>query len=777
MWWDGEFFAKKSWCVTNRFFSFWSSRARTQQALAASDEFDEKFDQVTLSFLYSCTTSIPLSNDMSYTLTVAAKAPVVAYSALAAAAFVNSAKADTIAVKFVDDKQVDGASVTLVKGDSTFKNADVLSKLVSDFPSVLVGADDAAEWIKFADELTVKDFKKLAVSLEKLDAHLNFRSFIIGYQPSIADIAIWGALRSNGMVGSIIKNTVYINVSRWYIFLESDARFGGLHEQLTKSVAELKKQAKTKSDGTKETHKANFDIDLQDAEDGKVVTRFPPEPSGYLHIGHAKAAILNQYFAQQYHGKLIIRFDDTNPSKEKAEFQQSIIEDLELLGIKGDQITYSSDYFQKMYELCVQLIKDGKAYADDTPQEKMREERMEGIPSARRDRPIEETLKIFEEEMKNGTEIGQSYCIRAKMSFDNPNKAMRDPVIYRCNLTPHHITGTTWKMYPTYDFCVPIVDALEGVTHALRTIEYRDRNPQYDWFLENLGLRKVHIWDFARVNFVRTLLSKRKLQWFVDKKYVGNWDDPRFPTVRGVRRRGMTVEGLRNFVISQGPSRNVINLDWNVIWALNKKVIDPIAPRHTAIVNPVKVHLSGGPEKPVTEKKPKHKKNPDVGEKDVIFASDVIIDQDDADSLEDGEELTLMDWGNVIITKLNKGEDGKVTSIDAKLHLEGDFRKTKHKVTWLADTDDVVKVDLVDFDHLITKDKLEEGENFEDFLTPKTEFHTAGLGDLNVKQMKVGDIIQFERKGYYRLDEIKDGQYIFFTIPDGKSVSKYGAKK
>lgn len=719
--------------------------------------------------------SIP---EMSYSLTVAAKAPVVSYAALTAAAFVNSRSEGSVNVDFVDDKAVEGAAVVLKKGEESFKDSEVLKQFSQVFPAALTAAAESAEWIDFAtSELSVKDFKKLSVSLEKLDAHLNFRSFIVGYSVSVADIAVWGSLRANGVVGSIIKNTVYTNVTRWYQYLEQDKRFGGQVELMVKSVAELKKKTKVKSDGSKESHKANFDIDLQDAKDGEVVTRFPPEPSGYLHIGHAKAAILNKYFADQYHGKLIIRFDDTNPSKEKIEFQDSIIEDLELLGIKGDKTTYSSDYFEDMYQLALKLIKDGKAYCDDTIQEKMRQERMDGIPSERRERSIEENLRIFTEEMKLGTEEGQKNCLRAKMSFDNPNKAMRDPVIYRCNLTPHHRTGTTWKIYPTYDFCVPTVDAIEGVTHCLRTIEYRDRNPQYDWFLKELNLRKVHIWDFARVNFVRTLLSKRKLQWFVDKGYVGHWDDPRFPTVRGVRRRGMTVEGLNNFVISQGPSRNVINLEWSIIWAMNKKVIDPIAPRHTAIVNPVKVTIAGAPTEPVIEKKPKHKKNPDVGVKDVIFYNTVLIDQDDANSLEDNEELTLMDWGNIIVTKLHK-EGDNVTAIDAKLNLEGDFRKTKHKVTWLADTADKVDVDLVDFDLLITKDKLDEGDNFEDFITPETEFHTAGIADLNVKQMKVGDIIQFERKGYYRLDQVEEGKpYVFFTIPDGKVINRYGAKK
>ncbi|ODQ82122.1 hypothetical protein BABINDRAFT_33399 [Babjeviella inositovora NRRL Y-12698] len=721
------------------------------------------------------------------TLQIAAKAPLVGYPALIAAAVVNSASTDApIKVDFVDDKVAaadqKSAPIKLVTGGTTvYETTEALNVLADTYPAALLEREASQTWVKFAfEELSVKDFKKLSVSLEKLDAHLNFRSFVLGNQITLADVAVWGVLRANAVMGSVIKNSVYINVTRWYSFVESDKRFGTVVELMAASLAELRKNAKAAAGGKKEGHKASFDIELKGAKDGEVVTRFPPEPSGYLHIGHAKAAILNKYFADMYHGKLIIRFDDTNPSKEKVEFQESITEDLKLLGITGDVTTFSSDYFQIMYDYAVQMIKDGKAYCDDTAVEQMRDERMNGIASPRRERTVEENLKLFTEDMKNATEEGLKNCLRAKIDYQALNKTLRDPVIYRTNLTPHHRTGTAWKIYPTYDFCCPIVDSLEGVTHALRTIEYRDRNAQYDWMLNAMKLRKVHIWDFARVNFVRTLLSKRKLQWFVDKEMVSNWDDPRFPTVRGVRRRGMTVEGLKNFVVSQGPSKNIINLDWNLIWAVNKKVIDPIAPRHTALnaKNLVKVHLANGPEKPYSEKKPKHKKNAEVGEKDVIFAADLLLEQEDAATLEDGEEATFMDWGNVIINKIHK-EGDVIKSIDATLHLEGDFRKTKHKVNWLADTADTVKVDLVDFDHLITKDKIEDGENFEDFLTPETEFHTAAIADSNVSQMKEGDIIQFERKGYYRLDQVsKDGKpAVFFTIPDGKSVNKYGAKK
>ncbi|KAM9886014.1 hypothetical protein OXX79_014451, partial [Metschnikowia pulcherrima] len=250
----------------------------------------------------------------------------------------------------------------------TAGETEVLQVLASLAPSIAATAKESAEWVQFAlSKLANKNFKALTADLEKLDAHLNFRSFIVGHKVSLADIAVWGVMRANAVMASVVKNEVYIN-----------------------AINELRKSAKAAKGEKKETHKANFAIDLPNAETGKVVTRFPPEPSGYLHIGHVKAAILNEYFAHEY--------------KEKTEFQDAIIEDLALLGIKGDQVTYSSNYFNEMYDYAVQMIKDGNAYCDDTPLEKMREERMVGDASARRERSVEENLKIFTEEMKNGTE-------------------------------------------------------------------------------------------------------------------------------------------------------------------------------------------------------------------------------------------------------------------------------------------------------------------------------------------------------------------------------------
>ncbi|KAJ2996064.1 hypothetical protein HDV02_000214 [Globomyces sp. JEL0801] len=600
---------------------------------------------------------------------------------------------------------------------------------------------------------------------------------MVGYHVTLADFAVWGALRSC----EIFVKQVKVRLILFQLLLSLLSSL----ESVTSALAALenaKDGAKDRSDRGnlfQLKYSGNMEIPLPDAHEGHVVTRFPPEPSGYLHIGHAKAALLNDYFARSYKGKLILRFDDTNPSKEKMEFENSIKEDLKLLGIKPDVTTHTSDNFDKIYDYAVALIKQGGAYVDNTDVDTMRDERFNGIESKNRNLSIEENLRIFDKEMKKGTELGMTYCLRAKIDMQDPNKCMRDPVLYRCNSTPHHVHGTKWKMYPTYDFACPIVDALEGVTHALRTIEYRDRNAQFEWFLNALKLRKVHVWDYSRLNFVYTLLSKRKLTWFVEEKLVTGWDDPRFPTVRGVLRRGMTVDALRTYIISQGASQREINLEWDKIWAINKKVIDPISPRHTALIkeNLVKVKVLDEDLQPHVKAVPKHKKNPDVGTKTTTYSRDCYLEQADAATLEIGEEVTLMDWGNVFVKNIVKSGE-LVKSVEISLHLEGDFKKTKKKLTWLSEgskpESKLVDVVLFDFDYLITKKKLEEDDDIKDCLSPKTEFKYPAVGDANLRLLKKNDIIQFERKGYYICDKPAtkgdDCVYLNF-IPDGRAES------
>lgn len=276
---------------------------------------------------------------------------------------------------------------------------------------------------------------------------------------------------------------------------------------------------------------------LVDAVQGQVVTRFPPEPSGYLHIGHVKAAMMNYHYSRMHEGKMILRFDDTNPMNEKIEFVDNIIRDLKTLGITPDSVTYSSDYFEMIQDHMKRLISDGKAYADNTPAEEMKEQRDAGVESKHRQNTVEQNLALFEGMLKGEK---MDYCIRAKLNMQDKVKCLRDPVFYRTKDIPHHRTGDRYKAYPTYDFCCPIVDSVEGVTHALRTIEYRDRNALYAWVQKSLDLRPVVIYDFSKLNLLSTCLSKRKLRWFVENNHVDGWNDPRFPTIQGIMRRGMT---------------------------------------------------------------------------------------------------------------------------------------------------------------------------------------------------------------------------------------------
>ncbi|KAH0810644.1 hypothetical protein GEV33_012149 [Tenebrio molitor] len=509
---------------------------------------------------------------------------------------------------------------------------------------------------------------------------------------------------------------------------------------------------------------------------GKVVVRFPPEASGYLHIGHAKAALLNQYYQEAFQGKLIMRFDDTNPAKENVHFEKVILEDVAMLEIKPDMFTHTSQYFDLMLEYCEKLLKEGKAYVDDTDPETMKAQREQKIESSNRNNTYEQNAKLWEE-MKKGTAQGQKYCVRAKIDMQSPNGCLRDPTIYRCKNEPHPRTGDKYKVYPTYDFACPIVDAIEGVTHTLRTMEYHDRDPQFYWFIDALGLRKPHIWEYSRLSMTNTVLSKRKLTWFVNEGLVDGWDDARMPTVRGVLRRGMTVQGLKEFIIAQGSSRSVVFMEWDKIWAFNKKVIDPIAPRFTALDfdSPVTVNVKGVKEECLTV--PKHPKNNDVGTKSVWIGPKILIDRVDADSLKEGENATFINWGNLLVKKINR-ENNVITSIDAEPNLENkDYKKTL-KLTWLAVTEKAkfAPTWCVYFDHIISKPLLGKDEDFKQFIGHETRKEIQMIGDPELRNLKKGDIIQLQRRGFFKVDAAyetmslytcKEQPIILFYIPDG----------
>ncbi|KAJ1566452.1 hypothetical protein HK405_009756, partial [Cladochytrium tenue] len=670
---------------------------------------------------------------------------------------------------------------------STYPALRLLSRYTPEFASALGTADPVRAsqvdyWIDFCvDSLAPSaGFKHLAAAFAKLDTHLKLRSFLVGYHLTLADLACWGALKSSPVFTKQLKSgqDVGTYLTRWYLHVESLDFVRQALANVDKAVAEVRKA---------KTDQGSFEIGLKDAEHGKVVTRFPPEPSGYLHVGHAKAALLNDYFAQTYNGKMILRFDDTNPSKEKTEFEDAITYDLSLLGIKADSVSHTSDFFQEIYDIAVGMIKKGLAYCDDAPQEVMQEERRNMIDSKNRSNSVKENLRRFAE-MTKASEEGQRNCLRAKINMQDTNGSMRDPVIYRCNLTPHHLTGSKWKLYPTYDLACPVVDSLEGVTHALRSMEYRDRNVQYAWFLKALDLRTVHVWDFSRINFVYTLMSKRKLTWFVENGLVSGWDDPRFPTVRGIRRRGMTIQAIREYILMQGASQKLLELEWDKIWAKNKSIIDPEAPRHTALlrdkITKVRV-VDKDTFAPYAKEMPKHKKNPAVGMKQTVYSSELYLEFSDAQTLTEKEEVTFMDWGNVIIEKIEWSPDRTfIGLIEISLNLDGDFKKTKKKLTWLSralpdgrNELAPVKLVLLDYDFLITKKKLEENDELKDCLNPKTEFRTEAWGDSNLRFCKHGDIIQLERKGYYIVDvpydEAGDGAapMHLILIPDGSAAS------
>lgn len=357
--------------------------------------------------------------------------------------------------------------------------------------------------------------------------------------------------------------------------------------------------------------------------------------------------------------------------------------------------------------------------------------------------------------------------------INNVNGALRDPVIYRCNLQPHHRTGTTWRVYPTYDFCAPFLDSLENVTHALRTSEYRDRNEQYDWFQNALGIRRVEIFDFSRMNFIRTVLSKRKLTQMIDRGIVWGWDDPRMPTIRGIRRRGMTIPTLREFILKQGPSKNLVRMDWSILWAMNKKHIDRIVARYTAIPRKDAVIASvNGIDTKTSAEKPKHAKYSNFGMKRVLFAKEIVLCQDDAQSFAIDEEVTLMNWGNAIVRDISTDPTtGIVLALKLDLNLQGDFKNTEKKVTWLAnDPENKIPVELVSFDYLIIKDKIEKDDDLLQLLADRTEFRTEAWADCNVSSLAQGEIIQCDRTGYFRVDRaFHDGQpAVVFNIPTGK---------
>lgn len=525
-------------------------------------------------------------------------------------------------------------------------------------------------------------------------------------------------------------------------------------------------------DVLKNVCKSQAPLALKNVQDGdEVCLRFAPEPSGFLHVGHGKAAFIGDWFARRYKGTLILRFDDTNVDKSEDTFEQSILNDLMTMNILPDKVEYTSEYFDKLLDYCTMFIKEDKAYCDATPTEEMSKQRLSKTANEYRSASIEENLKVWGKMQKGEA---QEYVVRAKIDIRNKNGCLRDPVMYRSKTAPHFRTGTQYKVYPTYDFSCPIVDSLEGITHALRSSEYTDRKAQYNWFAEAARLRIPEVWEFSRLDFVKSSFSKRKLRGLVNEGLVWGWDDPRFPTIQGILRQGMNILALRAFIISQGASRNVTTMEWDKIWTNNRRVIDDIAPRYTAIelAKAKKCTIVNGYDE--IRIIPKHKKNPSIGDKNVVLSKHLLIEGEDAITFEIDEIVTFMDWGNMKV--LSRDDEG---NLELEFLADNtDFKKTK-KVTWVVDAKDLVPIKAYKFGSLLTRELNKDEKTCLDAFNKESITVTELAGVADLRGVKRGDVIQLERRGFYKCDVAlgrEDNQtvkpLILFEIPDGKTPKK-----
>ncbi|KRY30897.1 Bifunctional glutamate/proline--tRNA ligase [Trichinella spiralis] len=630
-------------------------------------------------------------------------------------------------------------------------------------------------WVEYAlklGEVQPNEQNALLLFLEKYlleRKSTNSLLTLVGESKTFADYAVWSSLNSTEIKGKLQNFPTVLQYSGNIVSNNVADAVWQLVEKNCKTTENI---------GYSKKDEGKY-VELPGAKQNEVVVRFPPEASGYLHIGHAKAAMLNQYYRDIFNGKLIMRFDDTNPAKETEEFEEVILDDLKLLQITPDHWSRTSDHFEQILKYCEQLLEESKAYVDDTEPDLMKQEREQRKESRCRNNSVKRNMELWEE-MKNGTTVGQRCCVRLKIDMDSDNGCMRDPTIYRCKTEEHIQTKGKYKVYPTYDFACPIVDSIENVTHALRTTEYHDRDEQYFFILDALKLRKPHIYEYSRLNLMNTVMSKRKLTWLVNEGIVEGWDDPRLPTVRGVLRRGMTVEGLKQFIVAQGSSRSVVMMDWNKLWAFNRKVIDPIAPRYTALLKQSLVAVRIDEVHPHEKSVPKHPKNSNIaGEKIVYYGNEIFIEQEDANLLKENDTITLINWGNAIVKKVVR-TSGKVTSAALQLCLENTNFKNTLKLTWLCEEDkrekQLIPIIASHFDNVISKAILGKDEDFKKFICRDSRHDFEMVGEWAMCQINKGDIVQLQRKGFYICDQPYSASspytglpspLILFNIPDG----------
>ncbi|WP_269523735.1 glutamine--tRNA ligase/YqeY domain fusion protein [Coraliomargarita parva] len=500
---------------------------------------------------------------------------------------------------------------------------------------------------------------------------------------------------------------------------------------------------------------------------GRVQTRFPPEPNGYLQIGHAKAICLNFEIAREFGGKCNLRFDDTNPEKESDEFVQSIQRDINWLGYQWDKLCYASDYFEQLFQWAVQLIESGDAYVDDLSFEEMREYRGSiteaGKHSPYRDRPVAESLDLFQR-MRAGEFEDGAKVLRAKIDMAHPNMNMRDPVMYRIKRMHHHRVGDAWCIYPSYDFTHGQSDSLEEVTHSLCSLEFEDHRPLYDWFIEKLGIFPSKQTEFSRLNMTYTVVSKRKLRALVEGDYVDGWDDPRMPTLSGMRRRGYPPAAVRNFCEKVGITKVPSTSDIALLEHAVRDELNRIAGRRMAVLDPLEIELTNWSEGEVLELDGiNNPEDASAGTRKIPFGKRIFIEQEDFREeanrkffrLKKGGEVRLRHAYIIKCDEVIKDADGKIVKLLCSVDLDTlnknpEDRKVKGVIHWVS-ADHALEAKVRMFDRLFSVEKPEadKDRDFLEFVNPESLTETTALCEPSLAELPVGETCQFERIGYF----------------------------
>ncbi|MCD6460990.1 glutamine--tRNA ligase/YqeY domain fusion protein [bacterium] len=525
---------------------------------------------------------------------------------------------------------------------------------------------------------------------------------------------------------------------------------------------------------------------LNNKNNARVHTRFPPEPNGYLHIGHAKSICLNFGIAEQFNGLCNLRFDDTNPAKEEIEYVESIMEDVKWLGFDWeDRLYFASEYFDKFYEYAIQLIKDGNAYVDSLTPDEIRQYRgtltEPGKNSPYRNRSIKENMELFEK-MKNGELEEGTHLLRAKIDMTSPNLNMRDPAIYRIKKASHHRTNDKWCIYPMYDFAHGLEDSIEKITHSICTLEFEDHRPLYDWFLEKLNVFHPRQIEFARLNLTYTVMSKRKLKKLVDEKYVSGWDDPRMPTVAGLRRRGYTAESIRNFCDTIGVAKRESTVDIALLEHCLREDLNKRAPRVMAVLHPLKVTITNYPDNKVEQMQAVN--NPEdesAGTRLIPFSKTVYIEKDDFMEnppkkyfrLSPGKEIRLKHAYYIKCEKVIRNENtGEITELlctydpASKGGWTNDGRKVRGTSHWVS-VDHALDAEIRLYNHLFTKQNPENVPDGQNFLANINPDSLEILKNCKVEQSLLdypaGSFFQFMRQGYFSKDKDSANEKMIFN--------------